>query len=175
MGNVYFIAAGNFVKIGYSTDLIRRMCELQVGNPTPLELRATVRDAGPQVERYFHDAFARDAVHGEWFKVSRRVQFMIHAIRGGAQPKTPDAIGTVLMMRGLRFRSDAKRDARIAGRPPTEIPEQLVGTEFESIITACDALVRNPETPPDQLRDAHICLRNALRGKHWPIDTRAAL
>lgn len=65
---VYFLRAGDFVKIGYTTDLASRLKRLQTGSPH--ELRLLVLLPGTKYdEATFHRRFGSLRAHGEWFKL----------------------------------------------------------------------------------------------------------
>lgn len=69
---VYFLRSQGFVKIGYATDLVRRMEALQIANPIDLELvlflqTRTLSDA-VTLERALHRRFAQHRHRGEWFR-----------------------------------------------------------------------------------------------------------
>lgn len=66
---VYFIGAGDHIKIGLAFQPRTRLMELQVGNPLTLRLLAHIR-GGVAAERYLHKFFAKDRVRGEWFRTS---------------------------------------------------------------------------------------------------------
>jgi hypothetical protein len=59
---VYYARLGNRVKIGYTTDLTKRMSVIQ-----PEEILATER-GGPKLESQRHAQFAELRVVGEWFR-----------------------------------------------------------------------------------------------------------
>lgn len=77
---VYFVQDGDFVKIGASTagrSLMLRVAGLQVGNPRELVLRCVI--AG-DLEREFHEHFAKQRVRGEWFRIDDEIEaFMVEA------------------------------------------------------------------------------------------------
>ncbi len=60
---VYFIRCGNYIKIGASDDVYRRLRDLQGSNPYPLELIATDTD-----EELWHNIFSHRLHRHEWFK-----------------------------------------------------------------------------------------------------------
>ena len=66
---VYLVRNQGFYKIGYSNDPYKRMAELQIGNPTPIELVGTISGSITD-ERRFHDLFKEKRVSGEWFSLS---------------------------------------------------------------------------------------------------------
>lgn len=65
---IYFIKAGEFVKIGYcAADPKARRAQLQVGNPVDLRLIA-IKEGDMAEEAVWHRRFAHLRVRGEWFK-----------------------------------------------------------------------------------------------------------
>lgn len=70
-GWVYFIITetpkGEAVKIGFTSGKPeRRLCGLQTGSPTKLELAAFIKGT-PSLERKMHREFAHARLRGEWF------------------------------------------------------------------------------------------------------------
>lgn len=63
---VYAIAAGDSVKIGYTTNLEQRMKAIQSTCPHPIVCLGTA-PGGQLLERALHRQFARHRVYGEWF------------------------------------------------------------------------------------------------------------
>jgi hypothetical protein len=64
---VYFIGVSGCVKIGYSTEVGKRLLELQRSNPLPLTVHAVM--IGPvALEQSLHIRFGSLWVHGEWFR-----------------------------------------------------------------------------------------------------------
>lgn len=66
---VYIIQAGetNLLKIGYTSNLERRLRNLQTGNPLRLKvLRAYETSQHRKLERLLLDMTARDKKQGEW-------------------------------------------------------------------------------------------------------------
>jgi len=72
-GWVYFVYCNGMIKVGQTvTSPRRRMGELQVGCPYPLELAATwcmSQYLLTRAERFLHDRFKSQQVLGEWFAV----------------------------------------------------------------------------------------------------------
>lgn len=69
---VYFIAGADLTKIGRSSQIDKRMRDLQAMSPVPLELVMTISsDRFPSlvVETWLHEAFAEWRKHGEWFSL----------------------------------------------------------------------------------------------------------
>lgn len=61
------------VKVGMAYNPWYRITELQTGSPVPLHLHNAFpvksREDAQSLEREFHEAFAADRLHGEWFEV----------------------------------------------------------------------------------------------------------
>lgn len=65
--NIYFVAAGHFIKIGYSTNWPQRIAELQVGCPYRLSV-LHIMEGPREFEPELHQRFAHLRVQGEWFR-----------------------------------------------------------------------------------------------------------
>lgn len=77
---VYFIAAGEHVKIGHTTgDPAKRMEGLQVGCPFKMKLLGTIPGTR-EVERALHSRFRSSALGGEWFSLTGRVKELIETM-----------------------------------------------------------------------------------------------
>jgi hypothetical protein len=70
---VYFIGAGEFVKIGFTASLTVRVCDLQVANPHPLRILACIR-GDRDLEYDYHQRFADCRHFGEWFRLTPELQ-----------------------------------------------------------------------------------------------------
>jgi len=76
---VYFLAGGEFIKIGYSKDPTRRVGELSNSSPVELELLATI-PGGHNKERALHERFDKHRRHGEWFARDQEILSYIREI-----------------------------------------------------------------------------------------------
>lgn len=67
---VYFIRSGEYIKIGYTSDLPKRLSNLQTGNPHQLTVIHTIltRQA-EEIEADLHEMFTEYHVSGEWFRL----------------------------------------------------------------------------------------------------------
>lgn len=92
MGNVYFIRSGELVKIGYTTDVIARLAQLQTGSANELHLLAVIERAAPSLERLLHSFFAETRVRGEWFSFTGTLARLVKHIQLGAQPKSTEDV-----------------------------------------------------------------------------------
>lgn len=73
MSMVYFVQAGlagRPVKIGYAREMCRRIGQLQLGSPEPLEVLLAV-EGGRELEGELHKRFAHLRIHQEWFRADR--------------------------------------------------------------------------------------------------------
>ena len=78
---IYFISNGSdLVKIGYSSNPLRRLKDLQTASPNQLELLAVLPgDKTTEIE--YHSKFATFKIRGEWFKMNSKLQSEIKAIK----------------------------------------------------------------------------------------------
>lgn len=81
---VYFLRAGEFVKIGKSTGTPdSRVNQLRTGCPFPIEVMATI-PGGLDLERSLHRRFAHCRAHGEWFHATPGLLAYVAEMRGTA-------------------------------------------------------------------------------------------
>ncbi len=63
---IYFISDETAIKIGKSNDPLKRLNQLQIGNPRDLKLLGT----SPLLDEYeLHEKFKDKLIRGEWFKI----------------------------------------------------------------------------------------------------------
>ena len=79
-GFVYFIRCHDRVKIGYSTDPIKRLSKVSSDAPYPCELLGYV-SANDFPEWDLHSRFSNVRAHGEWFLASRDLLDFIEVSR----------------------------------------------------------------------------------------------
>ena len=69
--NVYFIKAGEYLKIGISKDVKSRVTALQTGNPVKIELKGVIKNLSKATalnyEKKLHRFYENCRVCGEWF------------------------------------------------------------------------------------------------------------
>lgn len=66
---VYFLRAGDLIKIGTSGNISQRVKGLQMSSPVPLVLLAVAKGAHEE-EHALHLRFSHLREHGEWFRVA---------------------------------------------------------------------------------------------------------
>lgn len=69
LGWVYFLIADDTVKIGFSTDVSKRINSIRSETKKELKLLGTVRGTRG-LEQRFHKKFADQALGGEWFRLN---------------------------------------------------------------------------------------------------------
>jgi hypothetical protein len=70
---VYFIKNSRHTKIGYTSDLEKRLSSLQVGSSDELTVYKTMNVAtehAPQLESHIHSIFKRFHIRGEWYDIT---------------------------------------------------------------------------------------------------------
>ena len=72
-GHVYVIGFADYVKIGWSENVTRRLFDIQRHAPENLVLYSLFA-ASPQAERKLHQRFKSIRLHGEWFALTRSLK-----------------------------------------------------------------------------------------------------
>jgi hypothetical protein len=84
VGLIYFVGFGGRIKIGFTTNLERRLSALQTSCPAPLTIQATIPGTRLE-EKRLHKRFAHLKLSGEWFRLSKTIINYIasvgHAVR----------------------------------------------------------------------------------------------
>jgi hypothetical protein len=101
MQGVYFIHAPELTqkslfKIGWSTDINRRVRELQTGNGMKLEVYNTIYSDDPSLETRIQKALKNYRKQGEWFEITMdQVDVIIDVINEFVHPKVPDSYNEI--------------------------------------------------------------------------------
>jgi hypothetical protein len=66
-GGVYVVGFAGFVKIGWSTNLEKRIATIQQGVPDKLTIYGLFEGGIPE-ERFLHRRFREHRIRGEWFR-----------------------------------------------------------------------------------------------------------
>ena len=79
---VYMVVFGNHVKIGRTTNFIRRLKTLKVSNPFPLRCYRAYIDLDCTLEKELHEKFSAARVRGEWFELNLEIAQYIRDNKG---------------------------------------------------------------------------------------------
>ena len=83
VGQIYFLETenGQFVKIGYSKNVIVRLSQLGTLRPGSFAIKALGSVPGTlAIERWLHERFSDDRDNGEWFRKSTRLSAFIESL-----------------------------------------------------------------------------------------------
>jgi hypothetical protein len=69
---VYFMRAGEMIKIGVSVNVAARLRDHQIGSAEPLHLMLVI-PGNAATERELHTKFKSKRVHGEWFRIDDEI------------------------------------------------------------------------------------------------------
>lgn len=66
---IYILKCGEYYKIGYASDLAKRLCDYKVHNPAPMTvIRFAATPMHLQYERWIRIRFQSKHHHGEWYR-----------------------------------------------------------------------------------------------------------
>ena len=80
-GFLYFIKAGNFVKVGRSTNPNKRMASHQVSNPHECILLCSIKGDMFDLEKEAQFELRKYHQRGEWYKLTPRVKEYIKLVK----------------------------------------------------------------------------------------------
>ncbi len=81
-GHGYFIKAGNFVKIGCSTDPEKRLRAIQTGNPHKCELLYSIYNEDMfEMEQWVQMELKKYHIRGEWYRLTPKVREYITLVK----------------------------------------------------------------------------------------------
>lgn len=83
LDHLYFIQAGNAVKIGRTRNLVPRLSTIQVGNHEYLNCLLVLRSRGYE-EKEWHRRYSRQHIRGEWYRLSPTLKKEIEALQRAA-------------------------------------------------------------------------------------------
>lgn len=95
LGFVYFIRSGDFVKIGFATDLPTRLSGIKTSNPNDVELLAKCHGT-LETEARFHERFKRHHYRGEWFRYDDEIRSAVQSLGVYQRPKNRVEIAPLL-------------------------------------------------------------------------------
>lgn len=77
---IYFIEAGEFVKIGFTNSIDVRLSALQVGSPHPLKVLCLVPGTRDD-EKFLQRAFCVERYRGEWFYLTSLIRRCVEVLK----------------------------------------------------------------------------------------------
>lgn len=80
IGSVYFVRCQNYLKIGWSDDVEKRVETLQTASPFSLFLVATIPNKTKLFERTLHKQFAHLHWRGDWFRFDDQLQDFVFRV-----------------------------------------------------------------------------------------------
>lgn len=84
---VYYVATGDFVKIGFTTNLDQRLADIATHNPHPIEVLHTESGSRPW-ETWRHQDMEEHRYRGEWFH-RKPVEEFLERLRNYDAKNTP--------------------------------------------------------------------------------------
>lgn len=83
LDHLYFIQAGNAVKIGRTCKLENRITSMQVDNHEQLNCLLVLRGRGHE-EKEWHRRYSRQNIRGEWYRLTPTLKKEIEALQRAA-------------------------------------------------------------------------------------------
>lgn len=172
-GFVYFAKCGDEVKIGYSTDVRKRVESLAIGNAARIEIIGVVAGE-PWLEGRTHARLSHLRKRGEWFADCDELRRVLAEMGGMAlpdrvpkgKPDTSDLRAAVAAVRGALGRHAAKRLARITGQDPKTSHRQIKNGRPPSG-EAVFLMATDPATAPALLVVGARRLKPEDHRKYW--------
>ncbi|WP_406469526.1 GIY-YIG nuclease family protein [Streptomyces hirsutus] len=157
---VYAIGTSDarMVKIGYTTNLERRLSQIQVGCPLLLEVLWWT-EAGPSFEEALHRIFAAQRLRGEWFELGPERLSMFDALHDELYSEAyglieHDAAQHHARQKASRIRAAilAQRKTGIESVPQGAVPTQAPAAPPPATVTVVpDEVHLTLHLPPDGL------------------------
>lgn len=127
MSVVYFIQTGadGPIKIGFTTDLARRVKHLQAGCPDLLAVLATIK-AEREYETRLHWALAPYRHRGEWFSPTGAVLEAVEAAKEGREYSPPSVSHAMEITGAQRLLADIEHFCEEFGIPESSFGRKAV-------------------------------------------------
>lgn len=80
---VYFIhnSLTDNYKVGKTKSLEKRIKQLQTGNEVRLEIKRSIDDINPEIEKYLHEYFKDRQILNEWFDINlKEIEYVIELV-----------------------------------------------------------------------------------------------
>lgn len=76
---IYFVNHTDFIKIGYTVDIRKRISDLQLSCPIPISVVGLI-DGTIREEKVLHEKFKDIWSHGEWFRYTKELSDFIESL-----------------------------------------------------------------------------------------------
>ncbi len=93
--NVYFIQTGDVIEVGITSDIDRRIRDIQVGNPHKIQLLhsiSTTDKTAKRIEVQIHQLFRKTNLNGGWFQANQYMKEFIEQIKKNGWESHPEWI-----------------------------------------------------------------------------------
>lgn len=176
---VYFIGDGEFVKIGFTSNLERRLKQLQTGHRSQLRILAYAQGATKSTERLLHEVLKVHRASGEWFHRRGEVSWVIAATQHGRPLLTAaDIAFAVSVPMKAKQVTEPVKGASCKLEVPKEgacpVPAIFEGTPAEARIKKLDELRRSKTLEQRKLGWVYRELRHLINGKLYTDPDRVA-
>lgn len=176
---VYFIGDGEFVKIGFTSNLERRLKQLQTGHKTLLRVVAIAEGATRATEKVLHRALWEHRAVGEWFRCEGAVLRVLVAVQAGKRLTSAEDIAYIAGVPARAFNKHIPEKERLCIPPgrkadkvqirkgiPAPVPPQFVGTPAETRILELEAMRRDKSLDQRSRGRVYCELRHLVNGRY---------
>lgn len=187
--DLYFIrSSGGLVKIGITSNIQKRLANLQTSNPERLHVWAFIPRGGIALEKALHRKFINYRTSGEWFKISREIESLVDEMRGdGYRAVTrrilyPDIIDEgvyTVSVNSIEFTDieAVERSASIWMSIIDGTSSKMIGRDYiETLLLSSKRFQPNYETRRNQDQFWRFMYAiGFLNSKYWAIDSHASV
>lgn len=175
---VYFISDGQFVKIGFTANVEKRLKQLQTGHRCKLSIVATIPGGTRNTESLLHAALRKHKLQGEWFKCQNEVLRVLVFAQHGKSLLTKEDITYATALPATTFNKHygaKEKPGHVPTRPPDEVkipkgqpapvPEAFRGTPAEDRINALNIMRADKTLTSRELGRVYMELRHLINGR----------
>jgi len=129
---IYFVSDGEYIKIGITDNIFKRLSSLQNGNPRNLELLG-IYSGGIKTEKAVHKKFKSLSCRGEWFKYHADIINHINTLKDGELLKKHKEAHTVWY--GQQYKKQLEQKTK----PQHNVDQNLVKEEIYNLFPCSPA------------------------------------
>lgn len=142
-GRIYFIKAGEAIKIGFSTSTSDRLSSLQVAHPEKLQLLGDIEGTEAEESRW-HAQFRHLHIRGEWFRAEADLAREIRKALGQPEPKPERQPKPGVPMEWLNPRRALIQQRNACNNPVKREAIQILIEQIENISVVGEEVMRGP-------------------------------